>query len=272
MSNATDAWKPAQYNKFAAERRQPFDELVALCSPVPGGTIYDLGCGPGNFTVDLSTSLDAKLVIGQDNSPAMLESASTIEAPSAPAATLRFEHGELQNFGATEPANLIFSNAALHWVANHETVLARWREQLEPGGQIAVQLPCNHDHPAYQLSKDLAGEHASWFTGGPTPGTPPSNPSTSALAPETYAQILYDLGATEQHVALRVFAHELDHVTSVTEWIKGAALTVFQKAIDTEAHWQQYLSEYNERLVDLLGDNRPYLFTFKRTLMWARFE
>ena len=39
---------PTQYDRFAAERRQPFDDLVALCRPVPGGTVVDLGAAPGS--------------------------------------------------------------------------------------------------------------------------------------------------------------------------------------------------------------------------------
>ena len=38
-----DGWNPEQYERFRAERRQPFDDLMALCSPVPGGRIVDLG-------------------------------------------------------------------------------------------------------------------------------------------------------------------------------------------------------------------------------------
>jgi trans-aconitate 2-methyltransferase len=61
-------WDPAQYDKFAAERRQPFDELLGLLRPVPGGRVADLGCGPGTLTVDLGRALGAQEVVGVDNS------------------------------------------------------------------------------------------------------------------------------------------------------------------------------------------------------------
>jgi len=70
-----DAWDPGQYDRFAAERRQPFVDLLALCRPVPGGTIVDLGCGPGGLTVELHRALGAAHTTGIDLSAAMLAEA-----------------------------------------------------------------------------------------------------------------------------------------------------------------------------------------------------
>ena len=67
-----DPWDPGQYDRFKAERRQPFDDLVALCSPVPGGTAVDLGCGTGELTAVVHRSLELAETTGIDSSPAML--------------------------------------------------------------------------------------------------------------------------------------------------------------------------------------------------------
>src|SRR5436190_551685 len=75
--------------------------------------------------------LQARETIGIDNSPAMLA-----KAPSAPG--LRFELGSIEEFNPDEPFDLIFSNAAFHWVADHAALLERLRCE-----QIAVQMPMN---------------------------------------------------------------------------------------------------------------------------------
>jgi trans-aconitate 2-methyltransferase len=222
--------------------------------------VYDLGCGPGSLTAELGDRLDAGRVIGTDTSPAML-------AKARPLATdkLQFIEQDLRDFTADEPAAIVFSNAALQWVDDHPTVLARWRQQLTPGGQLAVQVPANGTHPAYGLARRMGQELADWFT-----GEPPTLAPDTVAAPERYAEILHDLGAVEQHVRLRVYPHVLASTGQVTEWIKGTALNSYRDALDDE-QYEAFLHRYTARLIDEVGDHAPYLFTFRRILMWARF-
>ncbi len=275
-----DTWEPDLYNRFAKERRLPFDELVKLCEPVgPDGIVYDLGCGPGNLTVDLKERLGAATAIGVDNSDAMLAKAKASAGDG-----VSFEKGDLATFTATAPANLIFSNAALHWVPKHARVLARWRSQLVAGGQLAVQAPCNDDHPAYRLATAVANERPEWF---PT-GAPPFA-TQSVLAPDQYATILHGLGATEQHVMLRVYVHEMPSAANVADWLQSTTLNPFKLVAASPEAFEQFMTAYRQRLPGALEfeqvlsaerQERPateagpssYAFTFKRILMWARFD
>ncbi len=279
---STDAWQPEQYDRFAAERRQPFDELVGLCHPLEGdGVVYDLGCGPGTLTPELGERLGASKVIGVDASPAMLAKAEPLAIGRD---DLVFERGDLAAFGIEPlptPPSLILSNAALHWVDQHPAVIEQWCRALAHGGQLAVQVPTNHDHPAYGLASTVAEEHPEWFPDGPPP-----LPSYTVLTPEHYAQILHGLGAVEQHVALRVFTHELAGTGDVLEWIKSTTLNPFRQALESPSaipktdepgspaeddRFEQFCRAYRERLIIQEGIRHPYLFTFKRILMWARF-
>ena len=45
-----DAWSPDCYDRFRAERTQPFDDLLALVRRAPGMRIVDLGCGTAELT------------------------------------------------------------------------------------------------------------------------------------------------------------------------------------------------------------------------------
>ncbi|MEZ5376272.1 MAG: methyltransferase domain-containing protein [Acidimicrobiales bacterium] len=283
-----DAWKPEQYDRFAAERRLPFDELVGLCQPLAdGGVIYDLGCGPGTLTAELGARLGATEVIGVDSSDAMLAKARPLAEGRS---DLRFEKGDLASFGdhpLPHPPGLIFSNAALHWVDHHHEVIAQWRWALEHGGQLAIQIPTNQDHPAYGLATRVAEDHPEWFPEGP-----PLLPSDTVLAPEHYAQILHGLGAVDQYVALRVFTHELPGTADVVEWLKSTTLNPFRLALDAldraevaadsedaerpdipgeTTRFDQFCQAYRDQLISQEGIRHPYLFTFKRILMWAHF-
>ncbi|HEX3947044.1 MAG TPA: methyltransferase domain-containing protein, partial [Acidimicrobiales bacterium] len=129
----TGTWDPEQYGRFEAERQQPFDDLLARCRPVPGGTVVDLGCGTGRLTAELHRASGAARTVGVDSSPAMLA-----EAPAG-VAGLSFLQGDLAGWDG--PAvDLVFANASLQWVGDHPALLARLRRYLRPGGQLAFQV------------------------------------------------------------------------------------------------------------------------------------
>src|SRR5260221_12282336 len=133
---AIDTWDPRQYDKFQREREQPFYDLLALVHRSSGMRVVDLGCGTGKLTRILHTRLDALETTGIDRSEKMLDST---RGPAFPGG-LRFEIGTIEGFADSSAAargafDLIFSNAAYHWVGDHETLLARLAAALAPGGQ-----------------------------------------------------------------------------------------------------------------------------------------
>jgi len=250
----SDAWNPTQYQRFAAERRQPFDDLLALVAPVPDGRVVDLGCGTGELTVDLHRHTGAAVTLGIDSSPAMLA-----EAPSAPGVV--FEVGDLATWWAPEPVDVVFANAALQWVPDHEHLLADLAGQLAPGGQLAVQVPCNADHPSHVIAAAVAAELVE---------DPPDDPvAINVLSPARYAEILHELRFVDQHVRLQVYGHLLDSTAAVVEWTMGTNLTRFRPLLG-DAELARFLEHYRARLVAELGDRRPYFYAFKRILLWAR--
>ena len=53
---------------------------------------------------------------------------------------------------------MLVANAALQWVPDHAAVLAHWADHLASGGQIAVQVPANVDHPSHVVADEVAHE------------------------------------------------------------------------------------------------------------------
>lgn len=254
-------WQPENYERFAAERRQPFVDLVAMCEPVPGGIVYDLGCGTGSRTRELPDTLGAAAVIGVDTSTKMLERAAGYTDPR-----LSFRNEDLRSFTAVPKPDLIVSNAALHWVADHPAVLQTWRSHLSPGGQLAVQLPINADHPTQRILSETALEHRDWFDDR----TPPKLISTNSLPPEHYAEILYELGASGQTVLVRVYPHVLAGPRAVVQWLEGTTMRPYRNAIDSD-RYPEFVQAYTQKLIAQYGDPVELLYTFKRILFWARF-
>jgi len=256
------SWDPAQYRRFAAERRQPFDDLVALCRPVPGGTVVDLGCGTGRLTADLHRDLGAAATVGLDSSEAMLA-----EAPTG-IPGLTFVGGDLARWDGP-PVDVVFANASLQWVDDHPGLLGRLRGALRPGGQLAFQVPTNFGHPSHRVAREVAAE-PPFAAALAAAGGPPPDRGTAVLSPTAYAECLDDLGATDQVVRLQVYGHRLEGTAAVVDWVQGTLLTPYRRQLDP-ATYGAFVDRYRARLVEVLGDRRPYFYAFPRILGWARF-
>lgn len=253
-----DDWQPDQYGRFADERSRPFFDLLALVEPVPGGQVIDLGCGTGELTARLHATLGAAATVGLDTSAAML-------ARARPGDGLRFERGDIAEFADRHRYDVVFSNAALHWVGEHRRLFARLVTALRPGGQLAVQMPANFDHPSHALADEVAAEpRFARLLGSVAP-----SPASALLAPEGYAELLDDLGLVRQHVRLQVYGHHLSSTAEVVEWTKGSTLLRFERALSAD-DFAAFVEAYRRRLLETLGDGAPYLYTFKRLLVWGR--
>lgn len=258
---SADGWQPQQYERFAAERSQPFHDLLALVRPITGKVALDLGCGTGELTAHMHAAVGAAATVGIDNSPAMLADAGDHASDG-----LTFRYGDLRDDPPESPVDLVFSNAALQWVPEHREVLTRWASWLRPGGQLAVQVPANADHLSHTTSATLATESPfrEMFD-----GEPPADAVLGVLSPAEYAEVLHGLGFTEQHVRLQVYGHVLASTAEVVEWVKGTSLTRFKRTLSA-ADFDAFVAAYAARLTEVLGDHRPYFYAFKRILLWAR--
>lgn len=251
-------WSPDQYNRFRAERQQPLFDLIALVRPRPGLRVVDLGCGTGETTRLLHERLAAASTVGVDNSETMLAESAAHAVPG-----LRFARQDIAEFAADGAYDLVFSNAALHWLPDHPALFARITRALAADGQLAVQMPANFDHPSHTVAAAVAGEEPFCTAlGGHTIDRP-------VHAPEIYAALLNRLGYREQHVRLQVYAHILPARDDVIEWVKGTLLTDYQRRLPDEL-WPRFLDRYREQLLPRLEDARPFFYPFKRLLLWAQ--
>jgi trans-aconitate 2-methyltransferase len=251
-----DFWNPAQYERFRAERRQPFDELFSLIEPRPYMRTVDLGCGTGDLTRELHDGLSARSTLGIDRSGRMLERAAERTVPG-----LTFAQAEIAGFSSAEPFDLVFSNAALQWVPDHPALFARLTHLLDDNGQLAVQVPASRG-PIYTVAREIAStEPFSTALGGWLPDDP-------VLPPDGYASVLFDLGFRQQRVLLRIYPHVLPSRDHVIEWVKGTLLTTYQERMPAPL-FDSFLAAYRRRLFEDLEDTRPFFFPFSRILCWA---
>ena len=103
--------------------------LVEALEPKAGERILDLGCGDGFLTQRLAES--GATMVGVDSSPQMIAAAQERGVDA------RYASGEALPFDGEFDA--VFSNAALHWMSDHDAVLRGVYRALKPGGRFVAE-------------------------------------------------------------------------------------------------------------------------------------
>jgi len=256
----SDTWNPAQYDKFQREREQPFFDLAAMVHPRTGMRVVDLGCGTGRLSRMLHERLNARETIGIDRSANMLSEHPSGSLPPG----LRFEVDTIESFpGPRGMFDLIFSNAAFHWVEDHDSLLGRLTSALAPGGQLAFQVPSSHDDASHTVAAELSevAPYRDALDGWRRP--------QPVMTPEAYARVLHRLGFIDPRVHLIVYPHVLEGPEAVIEWMKGTLLTDYAKRLPADL-FEGFLKDYRARLVERMDRSRPFFFPFKRILCWGQ--
>ena len=140
-------WDPSRYAAFRGLRLRPALDLLAQVPDLPPGDVVDLGCGDGAAAGPLAARFPGRRLVGVDASPAMLEQAAGYAVKV---------QADIADWRPEAPPALVFSNAALHWLADHDALLPRLAGLLVPGGTLAVQMPVNHMAPSHRFLRDIA--------------------------------------------------------------------------------------------------------------------
>jgi trans-aconitate 2-methyltransferase len=253
------AWDPAQYLKFADHRLRPAVDLLNRIDATGPKLIYDLGAGSGNLTRLIKARWPGARVTGVDASSDMLAKAA------ATAPEIAWQHADLATWSPAQPPDLIYSNAALHWLGDHARVFPALLSALAPGGVLAVQMPRNFAAPSHTAIAAAAARTGPWRDKlepllRPAPVAEPGF-YYDVLAPHAAA---VDIWETE-------YLQILDGEHPVKEWTKGTWLKPFLDALEEPER-----SSFEARYAELLAPAYPRradgrtLFPFRRLFIVAR--
>ena len=250
-------WDPTQYLRYDVERSQPTRDLIAAVGEYNPTDIVDLGCGTGNSTALLASRWPDASLVGIDASPEMLGRASQ----SGLMAT--WQHADIAKWKPSQPVDLIFSNATLHWLDHHNTLFPDLIASLSEGGMLAVQMPNNFSQPSHTLIRDIANQ-PKWIN-----RLNDVVRSSPVAPPETYLEMLEPL-VSFVRVWTTTYFHVLAGEHPVAHWTGGATLRPVIEALGNDA--EQFITEYANRL-DAAYPIRPdgtTLLPFTRLFILAR--
>lgn len=178
-SQTKQDWNPGAYARFRDQRLRPALDLLNAVGQMGAGDVVDLGCGNGVMAEALRARAGNRNLVGVDGSPAMLEKAQGVGYDA-------LQQADIAEWMPRRAPGLIFSNAALHWVGNHEALMPKLVRVLGKGGTLAVQMPHQNKAPSHRVWLSLAEE---LFAGRVEKmGTP------GVMSPIKYEELLAPLG------------------------------------------------------------------------------
>ena len=147
-------WSSDGYRANAAYVPELGAAVLSLLDPRPGERILDVGCGEGSLTVRIAAA--GADTVGID------ASADMIAAATARGLDARVMNAEQLTFGREFDA--VFSNAALHWVRDHDAMLAGVHRALKPGGRFVAEFGGHGNIAAIQVAIRSVLAHRGWHT------------------------------------------------------------------------------------------------------------
>lgn len=166
-----------------------------------------------------------------------------------------FRQGDVGNFVANKPQDLIFANASLHWLANHRQLFPMLTKQLAPQGILAVQMPNNLEEASHRLMSEVASrapfaEHLNEL----------STERAALLSPQEYYDCLAPccdaIKIWETH-----YYHVLDGPADILHWFSSTGLKPYLDILPAgkrEDFANQYVKELS-RHYPLQSDGKVLL-------------
>jgi trans-aconitate 2-methyltransferase len=239
-------WDPDGYLRFADQRGRPFQDLIARIGAASPARVVDLGCGPGNATELLADRWPDAAVLGVDSSAEMIDAAQHRARTDGPGpGRLEFRRGDLRDWhaSASEPVDVVVTNATLQWVPGHLDLLPSLLEQVVPGGWFAMGVPGNFNAPSHALLADLQRSEpwSAYFTG--------SEYRPGSHDPADYLRALTDAGA-EADVWETTYLYIVDGANGVLDFVSSTGLrpVLIELGGPNSAAAQDFTAAYAEAL------------------------
>jgi trans-aconitate 2-methyltransferase len=251
-------WDPNLYLKFSDQRGRPAADLIAQIRLKDPKRIIDLGCGTGNSTEQLHRRWPQAEITGLDSSASMLARARQNHAD------WKWIESPIESWQAKSGYDLIFSNAALHWVPDHGALFPRLLNSVEPGGALAVQMPYNLQSPAHQGMKKVAAD-PRW--GGRLDGVS----ETYHVQPLAFYYKVLSKTAAALNLWETEYLQIMNGAGAILDWVRSTAMRGYLERLADDAERKQFeelcLAEFEKSY--RADDQGKVLFPYRRLFVVA---
>jgi len=222
--------------------------------------IIDIGCGTGNSTAVLRSMWPTAEIWGLDSSPSMIERARSSDPEVS--WVLADASGDLSAMGGFD---IVFSNAALQWIPDHERLIGSLFAMVNPGGVLAVQVPYGGRMPTHLVAQDMI-QSPRWRD-----EFADFEESYSRLSAEEYDDLLCSVSSNVDLWETRYF-HVMATCHDIVSWYSSTGLRIYLDHLGTDERRADFLADYEQALGSAYPPRADgmYSFPFTRVFFVAR--
>ena len=244
-------WNPEEYAKSSAAQLAWARELIARLKLRGDESVLDVGSGDGKVTAEIAAALPRGRVVGLDGSPEMVNFARAhYETRRFP--NLEFVCMDARRIELNRRFDIVFSNAALHWIDDHRAVLKALSRIMRQGGRLIVS--CGGRGNAVEILDAFEGVTSAdrwrtYFEGFAFP--------YHFYGPDEYSRWLPEAGLSPLRVELVPKTMPQPGADGLASWIRTTWLPFTERVPESkrEAMIQEVVNRYLDRFpADAAGD------------------
>lgn len=259
QKNACYEFDGEKYGKASKHQKEWGTKIISDIKLKGNETVLDLGCGDGILSKQIANLVPKGKVLGIDSSEGMISVAKKIESNN-----LSFQRMDINLINFKEQFDLIFSNATLHWIKDHEKLLMNCYKALKPGGIIRFNFAghgnCSNFYEVIQMIIS-SKRYSIYFKLFEWPWYMPSIEVYKTLSSE----MEFDEIRIWEENADRYFKNKDEMI----KWIDQPSIVPFLKLVDNKDQ-EEFRNEVIDKMIDKTKQADGTCFeTFRRINVYA---
>jgi trans-aconitate 2-methyltransferase len=218
----------------------------------------DIGCGPGNSTFILREKYPTAEITGVDSSKEMIESARKADPDE------KWIVVDIREWKPDIKFDIVFSNAVLQWLPDHEILINNLFEIVNSKGVLAVQVPANFDSPLHKALVKVS-ESPEW-----NERMEGCSEALNYNTPEYYYDLLSGI-SQKFSVWQTIYYHVLENHNGLIEWYSSTGMKHYLERISDDREKAKFKSQVLEGCRESYSfqKNNKILLPFRRTFFTA---
>ena len=250
-----------KYEKASAHQKEWGERLITELSLRGDEQILDLGCGDGKLTAQLAELVPEGSVLGIDASLGMIEVAQKYQKDN-----LSFLLLDINSLDFEEKFDLVFSNATVHWIKDHNELLRKVRRSLRNDGVVRFNFAgdgnCSNFFAIVKRAMKNPRYYAKYFSDFEWPWFMPTV--------DEYETIVRRFPFRDIRIWIENADRYFPDLHTMTKWIDQPSLVPFLKCID-QSDKQSFRDFVVRRMIEQTRQDDGTCFeTFRRINVFAR--
>ena len=265
MEEITDSflWDAETYDKVSDTHEQWARKIIFSKKWAQKEIVMDAGCGSGRITKILAEIVPFGKVYGIDSDENMIKKAKENLKDFKNVKIIQSDLLDINFDKMQSKVNVIFSNAVLHWILDHNRVFSNFYDLLFDEGQILIQCGGYGNlqksisiFDAVKNSSEFKQYFSNWKN------------QWNFAKPSDTKNILKDIGYTDIQVYLEDYPVTFKDKTSYSIYLKTVVLGPYLKFLNSEKLQNSFL----QRIIQLKeNENEEQMLTldYKRLNIFA---